>query len=135
MRKAVLGLIAASLLAALPAGSEAAPLQDGVYRSDGAPLLQEVQFFWGGRDYCWYDYGWHGPGWYWCGYGQRRGFGWGGGFGWHNWRHEGFRGGFHGRGDFHGGGHSGHGGGGFHGGGHGGGGHGGGGHSGGGHHH
>ena len=98
--------------------------------------IEKAQFFFGGQNYCWYDDGWQGPGWYWCGYQDRRGFGWGGGAGWHGWRRGGGGhggGGFHGGGGhgggFHGGG--GHGGGGFHGGGgHGGGGHGGGGHGG-----
>ncbi len=108
----------------------------------GDAALEQAQFLWGGRNYCWYDGGWHGPGYYWCGYAYRRGFGWGGGEGWHGWsRGGGGRGGFHGGGGhdgggFHGGG--GHiGGGGFHGGGGhvgGGGGHAGGGHAGGGGH-
>jgi hypothetical protein len=55
--------------------------------------VEPVQFFFGGRNYCWYDYGWHGPGFYWCGYAMRRGLGWGGGVGWHGWRHGGHRGG------------------------------------------
>lgn len=109
--------------------------------------VQQVQFFLGGRNYCWYDDGWHGPGFYWCGYAYRRGYGWGGGAGWHGWNHGGphFGGRPGGRphmggrpgggrpgghvggrpGGGHGGGRPGGGG---HGGGHGGGGHGGGGH-------
>src|SRR5579872_7538094 len=47
---------------------------------------ESVQFYWGGRRYCWYEDGWHGPGWYWCGYHWRRGFGWGGPIGWRGWR-------------------------------------------------
>jgi hypothetical protein len=121
MRNFLLGVAAAITIVS---AAEAGPLQDGVYRSGDAAVIQTVQFAWGGRDYCWYDHGWHGPGWYWCGYGLRRGFGWGGGFGWHGWSHEGFHGGhggFHGgHGNFHGGGH---GGGGSHGGGQGGSGH------------
>lgn len=50
--------------------------------------VQQAQFFFGGRDYCWYNSGWHGPGFYWCGYAWRRGFGWGGGRGWHGWDHR-----------------------------------------------
>ncbi|HZZ88582.1 MAG TPA: hypothetical protein VFE13_09645 [Caulobacteraceae bacterium] len=42
--------------------------------------------FWGGRHYCWYRGGWKGAGWYQCGYANRRGYGWGGGRGWNNWR-------------------------------------------------
>jgi hypothetical protein len=41
--------------------------------------VEQVQFIFGGRNYCWYDYGWRGPGFYWCGYAMRRGLGWGGG--------------------------------------------------------
>jgi hypothetical protein len=52
---------------------------------------ENVQFFFGGRDDCWYDYGWRGPGFYWCGYAWRRGIGWGGGRGWHGWRGGGHR--------------------------------------------
>lgn len=51
-----------------------------------AGLLQNVQFFFGGRRYCWYFDGWHGPGWYWCGYAFRTGLGWGGPRGFHSWR-------------------------------------------------
>lgn len=38
--------------------------------------VEQAQFFFGGRRYCWYDRGWHGPGFYWCGYAWHRGFGW-----------------------------------------------------------
>ena len=115
--------------------------------------VERAQFFFDGRDYCWYDDGWHGPGFYWCGYAFRTGFGWGGGYGWHGWRgghirggragiHRGRIGGGGSRTVIRGGGGGGHagirsgGGGGraaIRGGGHGGGGHGGGGHGGGGH--
>jgi hypothetical protein len=47
--------------------------------------IEQVQFFYGGRNYCWYDDAWRGPGFYWCGYAWRRGFGWGGGAGWRGW--------------------------------------------------
>jgi hypothetical protein len=47
--------------------------------------VEPAQFFYGGRNYCWYDDGWRGPGFYWCGYAWRRGLGWGGGVGWHGW--------------------------------------------------
>ena len=36
-------------------------------------IAEDVQYFYGGRNYCWYPYGWNGPGWYWCGYASRRG--------------------------------------------------------------
>jgi hypothetical protein len=52
----------------------------------GAPApVQTVQYFYAGRNYCWYGGGWHGPGYYWCGYAWRRGFGWGGPYGWRGW--------------------------------------------------
>jgi hypothetical protein len=129
-------LLAAGMTAALGAASAAsadpfAPqLNDAVYGAGQAPQLEQVQFFWGGRNYCWYPGGWHGPGYYWCGYAWRRGFGWGGPYGWNGWRGGG-------RGYYHGGGYGGHGYGGHGFGGHGGGGHGYGGHGGGhgGHHH
>jgi len=93
--------------AAVPVGNLAPAIGDG--------LVQNTQYFFGGRNYCFYPNGWHGPGWYWCGYAFRPGFGWGGGYGWHGWRGGGgFRrggpGGFHGGGFHggHGGGHGGH---------------------------
>lgn len=51
--------------------------------------VQPVQYFYGGRNYCWYNNGWRGPGFYWCGYASRRGMGWGGGAGWRGWDHRG----------------------------------------------
>jgi len=48
-------------------------------------LIEPVQYFWGGRNYCWYPVGWQGPGWYWCGFNWRHGHGWGGGHGWQGW--------------------------------------------------
>ena len=27
-------------------------------------LIGNAQYFYRGRDYCWYPYGWNGPGWY-----------------------------------------------------------------------
>ena len=62
----------------------------------------------GNQRYCWYDSAWNGPGWYYCGYAFRRGYGWGGGSGWNNWRWagRGGRGGWgHGGGGYGGGGH------------------------------
>jgi len=120
--------IAASI--ALPIATTAdAGIGDGVLSARMAtPALAQVenaQFFFGGRNYCFYDNGWSGPGWYWCGYGARVGFGFGGGPGWHGWRGGGRGFGGHGGGHF-GGGHGrpgGHMGGGHRGGGHRGGGH------------
>jgi hypothetical protein len=56
--------------------------------SENGALAEQVQFRYGGYDYCWADDGWRGPGWYWCGYAYRPGLGWGGGVGWNNWRRE-----------------------------------------------
>jgi hypothetical protein len=67
---------------------------------DSLRIAEDVQYFYGGRNYCWYPYGWNGPGWYWCGYAYRRGFGWGGGEGFRGWRFGRGDGGRHiGRGD------------------------------------
>jgi len=52
---------------------------------DAMPPLEDAQFVWGGRRYCWYFDAWRGPGWYRCGYSWRRGLGWGGASGWHGW--------------------------------------------------
>lgn len=94
-----LGLAGALASATLPASAaEAAPsvqLIPAVDQGSGPVALERVQYFYGGRNYCWYGSGWHGPGWYWCGYGWRRGFGWGGGYGWRGW---GGHGGWHGGG-------------------------------------
>ena len=90
-------LLAALGLSTALMASAALPLADGAqaamaYGGLGADVqqrhvapIENVQFFWGGNNYCWYDDAWNGPGWYWCGYAWNHGFGWGGGFGWHNW--------------------------------------------------
>jgi hypothetical protein len=39
--------------------------------------VKNVQFIFGGRNYCRHDDGWQGPGWYWCGYAWNNGAGWG----------------------------------------------------------
>ena len=91
-RKLVL-FIALAAAAALPlANSADAAISDGALGARTqltqiAPV-EDAQFIWGGRNYCWYDGGWRGPGWYWCGYAWRHGFGWGGGSGWHGWHRE-----------------------------------------------
>ncbi|MEJ0092510.1 MAG: hypothetical protein WDN46_03500 [Methylocella sp.] len=50
--------------------------------------LEQAQFAFGGRNYCWYGNGWQGPGWYWCGFAFRRGLGWGGPQGWRGWNNR-----------------------------------------------
>src|ERR1700733_11565270 len=88
LRKLVLGLALAGA-ALLPfSGAAEAGIADGVVASH--PFLQlmpveKTQFFFGGRNYCFYYDGWHGPGFYWCGYAYREGLGYGGGGGWHGW--------------------------------------------------
>ncbi len=54
--------------------------------ADSLKMIENVQFFWSGHNYCWYDDGWNGPGWYWCNMYLQSGIGWGGGYGWHHWR-------------------------------------------------
>jgi hypothetical protein len=49
------------------------------------PQVENVQYLFSGRNYCWYPNGWRGPGWYWCGFSDRRGLGWGGATGWNGW--------------------------------------------------
>ena len=98
---AAIGLIAAGgAVSAAPADTAAptAHMISGVYNPADPVGLIKAQWQFGGRNYCWYPGGWHGPGYYWCGYANRRGFGWGGPEGWHGWRSDrGFRGdrGFH----------------------------------------
>jgi hypothetical protein len=112
---AVAALFGSLSLAIQEASAAAMPVGNLAPAAAESLPVQDTQYFFGGRNYCFYPDGWHGPGWYWCGYAFRRGFGWGGGSGWNGWggggghRGGGFRGGFHGGG--HGGGHGGHGGG------------------------
>ncbi|MDR3511739.1 MAG: hypothetical protein P4L73_08900 [Caulobacteraceae bacterium] len=112
MRNLSLGIAAAMVIASAAVPIETAQAEPaghlifGVDRVGEAPGPTQVQYFWGGRNYCWYDGGWRGPGWYWCGYAWRRGHGWGGPYGWRGWHgghgwHRGGRwhdGGDHGRG-------------------------------------
>ena len=89
LRKIILGLALAAGASLPIVGAAEAAVGDGVVASHIATQLMPVekaQFFWGGRQYCWYDDGWYGPGWYWCGYAWYSGYGWGGGYGWHGWR-------------------------------------------------
>jgi hypothetical protein len=54
---------------------------------DRLAVIEQVQYRYGGHRHCWYGDGWNGAGWYWCGYGARRGYGYGGGEGYRGWRH------------------------------------------------
>jgi hypothetical protein len=70
-----------------PAGAAVQGGADAIRAAAGAgAIAEQVQYRYGGYDYCWYESGWHGPGWYWCGYALRPGLGWGGPVGWNNWR-------------------------------------------------
>jgi hypothetical protein len=94
MRKLTLTLAAIALSAGVLAMSkaDAMPLGSALGNAaDSLNVVEQTQFVWGGRNYCWYPDGWRGPGWYWCGYQLRRGLGWGGPLGWHGWRHGGPR--------------------------------------------
>ena len=83
-------LAAAASLALLGAAGSANALPFDRFTAASVPNdIEQAQFFYGGRNYCWYDDGWHGPGYYWCGYAFRRGFGWGGGEGWRGWHRGG----------------------------------------------
>jgi hypothetical protein len=103
MRRLIAGLAAVAAVAvgatAIGTRAEAGPLPafGGLSAaSDAVAITENVQYFFGGRNYCWYDDGWQGPGWYWCGYRWRRGLGWGGGHGFHGWNRGGHHGGHHG---------------------------------------
>lgn len=77
---AAFGLVS---LVGVSASAQATPID----RLDGmtAAPIEQVQYFFGGRRYCWYPDGWRGPGYYRCGFAWRRGFGWGGPMGWRGW--------------------------------------------------
>jgi hypothetical protein len=79
----------ATAAAFVAANGAQAGIGDGVLGARG-PLVdnsqvENVQYLFGGRNYCWYPNGWRGPGWYWCGFSNRRGLGWGGATGWNGW--------------------------------------------------
>ena len=69
------GLIVRSVPASATLGVGGFAVRDSL--ADSSPV-ENAQFIWGGRNYCWYNSAWRGPGWYWCGYAWRRGIGWGG---------------------------------------------------------
>ena len=107
--------VASAAVPIMAANDYAAParLDNAVSYAGEAGQFEKTQFFWGGRNYCWYPGGWRGPGYYWCGFQWRRGYGWGGPVGWHGWgrrdggwRDGGDRGGWRGgdHRDWHGGG-------------------------------
>ena len=75
------GVVLAGPARAAPAGG-LAPL--GTAAGD-INAVEQAQYVYRGRRYCWYINGWRGPGWYRCGYALRRGLGWGGVAGWRGW--------------------------------------------------
>jgi hypothetical protein len=86
----ILAAAAAASLAGAAATAEAAPpLVVGVDHP-GDAVFQDAQYFYLGRNWCWYDSAWRGPGFYWCGYAFRRGYGWGGPAGWRGWYGPGY---------------------------------------------
>ena len=91
MRKSIklgmLALLASTALVTVRAEAASVTNPNAVRAAiDDLSMVDTVQaYYFGGRQYCWYDDAWQGPGWYWCGYAWRRGYGWGGGYGWRNW--------------------------------------------------
>jgi len=81
---AAVALLASPMLVNSANAAPAAPAGIGA-TADTLNVVDHVQYAWRGHNYCWYPLGWHGPGWYWCGYGSRRGLGWGGPVGWNSW--------------------------------------------------
>jgi len=96
MKKFTLAITLATLIgAATMTTAQATPAGLSARLGDAAidlNMVENAQYIYGGRRYCWYLNGWRGPGWYWCGYAFRRGLGWGGGAGWHGWSGGGRRG-------------------------------------------
>jgi hypothetical protein len=91
MQKLIVSVLAATSLLGVSATNAApvappAHLISGVYDSGEGLSLTPAQYFYAGRNFCWYTDGWDGPGFYWCGYAWRRGLGWGGASGWNGWR-------------------------------------------------
>ena len=98
------GGVTAAPVSPLAATAPAAVLDGGVYNLANPVALEQTQWIYGGRQYCFYFNGWHGAGYYWCGYQFRRGVGWGGPQGWRGWNHYHHYGpGWYGRGYWNGG--------------------------------
>ena len=81
---AAAGLIVPARPSRLRRRSASARFASAISLAESSPV-ENAQFVWGGRNYCWYDSAWRGPGWYRCGFAWRRGLGWGGAAGWHGW--------------------------------------------------
>ena len=90
MKKYLAAAAIAAAASAFAMKAEAMPVGSGLGQAaDGLGVIEQTQYIWGGRNYCWYPDGWRGPGFYWCGYHLRRGYGWGGPAGWRGWHHGG----------------------------------------------
>jgi hypothetical protein len=91
-RSKIVLAVAATIGSALSIGdgANATVAATGVHAEvDRLAVIENVQDYrYGGHRYCWYPEGWHGGGWYWCGFGRRHGYGWGGEEGWRGWRHR-----------------------------------------------
>src|ERR1700753_2607740 len=86
MRQWIYAAATAVSLTVLGAAGQASAMPVDRFTPAAIPSdVEQAQFAFGGRNYCWYDGGWRGPGFYWCGYAWRRGLCWGGGAGWHGW--------------------------------------------------
>lgn len=91
MRRLSVAVILAATLGAgtmLSAPAQAAPAGAPGHIGIAADQLNPVenaQYVYRGRRYCWYEGGWNGRGWYLCGSATRRGYGWGGPHGWNAW--------------------------------------------------
>lgn len=88
VRNLAVGFAALGALTGVGGAAQAAPIShiDPLVNVVGqlAPL-EQVQYFYGGAQYCFYPNGWRGPGYYRCGFAFRRGYGWGGPRGWQGW--------------------------------------------------
>ena len=79
MRKSIklgmLALLASTALVTVRAEAASVTNPNAVRAAiDDLSMVDTVQaYYFGGRQYCWYDDAWQGPGWYWCGYAWRRG--------------------------------------------------------------
>jgi hypothetical protein len=72
MRKLNVALAPAAVVA-MAGSAQAIPAFNGLRAAaDHLAAVEQAQFVYGGREYCFYLDGWHGPGWYWCGYRWRR---------------------------------------------------------------
>jgi hypothetical protein len=93
MRKFLLAAGSAGAVFVAMTAGQTAPLRDeNAVRLFQPGFLENVDYVWQGKRYCFYVDGWHGPGWYWCGYRHREGLGWGGERGWQGWERREWRG-------------------------------------------